>query len=368
MNILFTCAGRRNYLLHYFRDVLSGNGRILAADSNESAAAMVEADAAFLVPRVESPDYIPTLLTLCEQQKVGMLIALNDNELSILAEAKHSFMRIGTQVVVSSPGVIALTADKLATAELAKELGIATPTSYLHVDTALKAIERGELCFPLFVKPRWGSASLGVECVYDIDELNWAWQRGLRRLPRNSLQQYADRKDGLLIQSALSGQEYGLDVVNDLQGRYQTTFVKRKLGMRSGETDQAVTEDRPELVALGRRLGETLKHVGNLDCDVFLDAGRPYLLELNPRFGGGYPFSAAAGADVPSALLAWADGKAPPMHWDAIRHNVISSKCERIVSLDRSVAPVAEATPSAVETCNTFMNQFPLAAMAFYWR
>lgn len=365
MNILFTCAGRRNYLLHYFRDALSGSGRVLAADSNENAPAMVEADAAFLVPRVESPDYIPTLLTLCEQQKVGMLIALNDNELSILAEAKHRFIRIGTQVVVSSPGVIALAADKLATAEFAKELGVATSTSYLDVDTALKAIERGELCFPLFVKPRWGSASLGVECVYDIDELSWAWQQGLRRLPRNSLQQYADREGGLLIQSALSGQEYGLDVVNDLQGRYQTTFVKRKLGMRAGETDQAVTENRPELVALGRRLGETLKHVGNLDCDVFLDAGKPYLLELNPRFGGGYPFSAAAGANVPSALIAWAGGKAPPLHWDAIRHNVMSSKCERLVSIERSAASIAEVTPSVISTYNTFINELPSAAMAF---
>lgn len=365
MNILFTCAGRRNYLLHYFRDALSGSGRVLAADSNENAPAMMEADAAFLVPRVESPNYICSLLTLCKEQKVGLLIALNDNELSILAESRQRFMHIGTQVAVSSPEIIALAADKLATANFARELGIATPTSHLHFDTALKAIERGELCFPLFVKPRWGSASLGVECVYDIDELRWAWHQGLRRLPRNSLQQYADRKDGLLIQSALKGQEYGIDVVNDLQGRYQATFVKRKLGMRSGETDQAVTENHPELVALGRCLGETLKHVGNLDCDVFLDAGKPYLLELNPRFGGGYPFSAAAGADVPSALIAWAGGKAPPPHWDAIRHNVMSSKCERIVSLDRSPSPVTEGVTNAISSCNTSINGLVLTAMAF---
>lgn len=69
MNILFTCAGRRNYLLHYFRDALSGSGRVLAADSNENAPAMMEADAAFLVPRVESPNYICSLLTLCKEQK-----------------------------------------------------------------------------------------------------------------------------------------------------------------------------------------------------------------------------------------------------------------------------------------------------------
>ncbi|WP_167470089.1 ATP-grasp domain-containing protein [Vreelandella andesensis] len=366
MNILFTCAGRRNYLLHYFRDALSGSGRVLAADSNKNAAAMIEADAAFLVPRVESPDYIPTLLTLCEQQKVGMLIALNDNELFILSEAKHRFRRIGTQVVVSSPGVIALAADKLATADFATELGIATPASYLHVDTALKAVEQGELCFPLFVKPRWGSASLGVECVNDIDELRWAWQLGLRRLPRNSLQPYAAREDGLLIQNALRGQEYGIDVVNDLEGRYQTTFVKRKLGMRSGETDQAVTENCPELVALGRRLGEALKHVGNLDCDVFMGAGKPCLLELNPRFGGGYPFSAAAGADVPSALIAWAKGKAPPLHWDAIRHNVMSSKCERIVSINRSATPVSEETPSVKSPYETTANNFATTPMALF--
>jgi carbamoyl-phosphate synthase large subunit len=365
MNILFTCAGRRNYLLRYFRHALSGDGRVLAADSNENAAAMVEADDAFIVPRVESPDYIPTLLSLCEQQKVGMLLALNDNELPILAKAKQRFMRIGTQVVVSSPEVVALAADKLATADFARQLGMATPTSYMRLDTALKAIEQGELSFPLFVKPRWGSASLGVECVHDIDELRCAWQLGLCRLPRNSLRQYADREGGLLIQSALSGQEYGIDVVNDLQGKYQTTFVKRKLGMRCGETDQAVTENCPELVALGRHLGETLNHVGNMDCDVFLDAGTPYLLELNPRFGGGYPFSAAAGADVPSALIAWARGRSPPRHWDAIRHNVMSSKCERLVSLDCSPNSVALEAPSVTSACSTQINDFALGTMAF---
>lgn len=364
MNILFTCAGRRNYLLRYFRDALSGGGRVLAADSNENASTMVEADMAFLVPRVDSPDYIDTLLTLCKKQDVGMLLSLNDNELPILAEAKERFRRIGTQVIVSSPEIIELAADKLATLTFAHGLGIATPASHTRLDSAIEAIQHGELHFPLFVKPRWGSASLGVECVHDLEELRWAWQIGLRRLPQNSIHQCTEQEGGLLIQSALSGQEYGIDVVNDLQGRYQTTFVKRKLGMRCGETDQAVTENHPELVALGRRLGETLKHVGNMDCDVFLDAGTLYLLELNPRFGGGYPFSAAAGADVPSALIAWARGKAPPRHWDNIRFNVLSSKCERLVSLDRSSAPVTAQAPNVISARDANFKKLSLAAIA----
>ena len=124
-----------------------------------------------------------------------------------------------------------------------------------------------------------------------------------------------DLERAVLIQERIGGQEYGLDVVNDLDGRHVTTFARCKLAMRAGETDRAVTVETFELDRMGAAIGERLGHAGNLDCDVFLADGRLYVLELNPRFGGGYPFSHAAGADLPAALIAWASGKAPDPRW-----------------------------------------------------
>lgn len=132
--------------------------------------------------------------------------------------------------------------------------------------------------------------------------------------------------ESLIIQERIAGTEYGLDILNDLNGRFVTCFVKRKLGMRCGETDAAETVDDPALADFGRRIGEHLGHVGMLDVDVMVDEDGPCLLEINPRFGGHYPFAHAAGANAPAALLAWAEGREPEPSWLQAKPGVRSIK------------------------------------------
>ena len=124
----------------------------------------------------------------------------------------------------------------------------------------------------------------------------------------------------VIIQEKALGEEYGLDVVNDLEGNYVTTFVKHKLVMRSGETDIAETKKINELEKLGKNIGEKLKHRGNLDMDVFWDKSNPIILELNARFGGGYPASHIAGANIPKAYIAWASKQEPMEEWFKIKY------------------------------------------------
>jgi len=128
------------------------------------------------------------------------------------------------------------------------------------------------------------------------------------------------------------------------EGRYVTTFVKRKLSMRAEETDRAITVDDPVLSALGETLGRRLGHTGNLDCDVFVGDGEPAVVELNPRFGGGYRFSHAAGADVPAALVAWASGLTADACWLEASPGVASGKCDRLVV----AAPIARQPDCSV--------------------
>ena len=59
-------------------------------------------------------------------------------------------------------------------------------------------------------------------------------------------------------------------------------------------------------------------------------------MELNPRFGGGYPFSHAAGANVPSALIAWRRGLAPKPEWLRVRPGVLSAKDR--AEIERTIA------------------------------
>lgn len=333
-NVLLTCAGRRNYLVGYFREALAGRGRVLVADASPYAPAMQEADQSFTVPPVHSPDYMPTLLGLCRQQQVGLLISLNDLELPSLARHRDDFLSCGVFPVVASPEVVDLCFDKWATAAFLARLGLTAPRSFLALGACREALDRGEISFPLIVKPRWGTASIGVERPADWEELEWVWRMGHHRLARSPLARLSrDRNDCLLIQEHLPGEEYGLDIVNDLDGNYVATWVRRKLAMRAGETDQAETVSHPLLEAVGAQLARTLRQPGILDCDVFLHGEDCRVLEINPRFGGGYPFSHAAGADLPSALIAWSRGETPAPNWLQVRPGVISAKCDRLVKV-----------------------------------
>ncbi|MDR3856314.1 ATP-grasp domain-containing protein, partial [Parabacteroides sp.] len=114
----------------------------------------------------------------------------------------------------------------------------------------------------------------------------------------------------IIIQEKLTGNEFGLDVMNDLEGNNVAVSVKQKLAMRAGETDKSITIDLPEVREMGRKIGLVLKHVGNLDVDIMQRANGDYcVLELNPRFGGGYPFSYEAGVNMPKAIIQWVKGE-----------------------------------------------------------
>lgn len=333
MNVLITCAGRRNYLVEYFRKALDKRGRILVTDASPDAPAMQEADGSFVVPQVDDPAYLDSLLSICRRNAVGLLVSVNDLELPVLASARERFEQVGTRMAVSGPGVIDIAFDKWKTIRFLEKAGMPFPQTLLTLEDARRAVSQGSLRFPLVIKPRWGTASLGIFFPEDEGELELVFELARKQLSRSMLAKAstADWEHCLLIQERLSGNEYGLDIVNDLNGKHATTFVKRKLAMRAGETDRAETVDDPILERLGAQIGQALRHVGNLDCDVFLTPQGPRVLELNPRFGGGYPFSHVAGANVPAALLAWADGRYPEPHWLKVRPGVRAAKCDRLV-------------------------------------
>ena len=189
------------------------------------------------------------------------------------------------------------------------------------------------------VKPRWGMGSLSVYRAEDEAELG-VFVRKIRREIRESYLKYEAAscpKECVLLQSCAEGNEYGLDVVNDLSGRYMTTVVKRKLAMRAGETDEAVTlsPEDPEygaLSELGKAISAGFAHVGIMDVDVILNPEnmRPYVIDMNARFGGGYPFSHLAGMDLPRAYVAWAEGKEAEPAWLTPKPHVHGYKDIRI--------------------------------------
>lgn len=335
MNVLLTCAGRRTYLVNYFRTALMGQGKVIAADANRDAPAMIEADEAVCVPRVDSPNYIDVLVNICQNHHIGLLLPLNDLELPILAHAQAKLRQTGAIPVIASLEVVDICFDKWHTFCYLRDLGLRVPLTYNCLEDALIGLHEKTISFPMMVKPRWGSGSIGIALVEDEEELRATYALAKRRIMKTFLggPSSADPQHCILIQERLQGSEYGLDIINDLEGNHITTFVKRKLAMRSGETERAVTVDNEELRILGRQLGSTLKHIGNLDCDVFFAQGEiPCVLELNPRFGGGYPFSHEAGANLPAALIAWASGQRPAPEWFVVQPGVLGAKYDLLAT------------------------------------
>ncbi len=310
MNILFTCAGRRTYLLNYFRNSLSEGDKIIATDLQLSAPALQAADFKEQVPAVYSPEYIGITLDICRKYSVDAVISLNDLELPILANNKSRFEEIGVNVIISSPEVIDLCFDKYKTAQWIESIGLKAPKTFIDLAVVKTALESGEVSFPLFLKPRWGSGSIGLETCEDMDELDLYYPLLLKKIKKTILSTASVGNHYVMIQEKLTGKEYGLDVMNDLEGNNVGVSVKEKLSMRAGETDKAVTVNLPDVQEMGATIGRKLKHIGNLDVDIMRRANGDYcVLELNPRFGGGYPFSHEAGVDFPKAIIAWLKGE-----------------------------------------------------------
>jgi carbamoyl-phosphate synthase large subunit len=313
MNVLLTCAGRRNYLVDYFKEALEGQGKVYAVNSTPEATSMIVADGAFVAPPLYKDGYIDYLLTICKKYDIKLLVSLFDLELPVIAANKNQFEEIGVAVAVSSPEVINICNDKVRTVRFTENLNLQTLFTTVDPDEATRNIKKEEVTFPLYIKPRWGMGSIAMQQADSLEELKVLFEKVHRDLKDSYLKHYPkiDFDTSVVIQEQAKGQEYGLDIVNNFEGNYVTTFVKRKLAMRSGETDGAVTEYVPELHELGQKIGENLGHVGNLDTDVFWDGSQATILEMNARFGGGYPFSYLAGANLPQVYLNWVQEDTP---------------------------------------------------------
>lgn len=335
MNILLTCVGRRNYLAQYFKEACGDKGVVVGVDRDMTAPALADCDIVCEVPPIVSPDYIDDILGICQHHDIDMLVSLNDMELPVIARHKDKFKEIGVTPIVSDEALIDMCFDKYKSFEWLVENGFDTPYTVLDIDDAKVAIDASRLSFPLIVKPRWGSASTCVFTVHSVEEMELAYGLTQHQLTRNLLKDVSKKgSQNIVIQQKLSGKEYGIDVLNDLSGQNRQILVKQKIAMRSGETDKACLVRRPILEKLGADIGSKTGHIGNLDCDAFLIDGKAYVLELNPRFGGGYPYSHLAGADFPRAIVGWVEGNTGMPKPKELEYDVVYAKSENLSRMD----------------------------------
>jgi len=335
MNILLTSVGRRSYLVKYFKQVLGNDGEVHVSNSSALTPAFSYADKSTVTPLIYDKNYIPYLLNYCKKNRIHAIISLFDIDLPVLSENKQLFNDIGVRVVVSDKSVIDICNDKLETYKFLVRNGFNAPKTYISLRDALNSIKIGEIKYPVIVKPRWGMGSIGVYEAENEEELLVLYKKALSNIKNSYLIYESKNKidESVIIQEKLAGQEYGLDVINDLNANYQNTIVKVKYSMRSGETDCAETVDNPLLKKLGASISNKLRHIGNLDVDVFICKHTPYILEMNARFGGGYPFSHMAGVNLPRAIVHWLKGEKAPMSLFKEEIGILSHKDIDVISI-----------------------------------
>ncbi|MCK8816295.1 ATP-grasp domain-containing protein [Natroniella sulfidigena] len=288
MNILMTSAGRRTQLIKYFQQELREKGNIVAVDCNQTAPALYIADKSYIVPRIDDPNYLDKLKDICKDENVKAIISLLDPELSLLATKKEEFKEIGVEVIISESNVIETCFDKYKMFNFLKAHNFKTPKTYIDIANFEKDLKDNEIDFPVFVKPRNGSASLGINKVSNIDELKLLLKHN----------------EELLIQEYMDGQEYGVDVYVDIISQeIISIFLKKKIRMRAGETDKAVSIKNKKLFNLIKEFIEKLGVVGQADIDVFVVDGEFYISEVNPRFGGGCLIAYECGENSPQYII-----------------------------------------------------------------
>jgi carbamoyl-phosphate synthase large subunit len=274
MNILICSAGRRVKLIEYFKEELHKvDGKVVAVDCDIAAPALYHADHFEIAPRINQPGYIQYIKELCMKYKINAVMSLIDPELALLAEFREEFEKEGIQVIVSNKDVVDICFDKYLTYQFLRSHEIPAIPTYSSIYEAMLDLGEENIDFPLIVKPRKGSASIGIHKIHSEKEL----------------MAFKSVNKEIIIQPFIAGEEFGVDCYIDLITKETTNiFLKRKIKMRAGETDKSISVSDSALKELIEKLIIALKPIGPIDIDCFKTKNGYVVSEINPRFGGGY--------------------------------------------------------------------------------
>ncbi|WPL11321.1 MULTISPECIES: ATP-grasp domain-containing protein [Thiorhodovibrio] len=324
MNVLLLSCGAKVPLVRAWREATAEcGGRLTAVDCARDAAALFDADQAFLLPHCNQPDWAPTLLELCERQRIAVLVPTADVELAPVAALTPALADIGTQALVSPASALALCADKMHFAEFCLQHGFPIPplvesawesTEGLetassgritiqaptglgapeHLGASALAADESSACpptasRPVFVRPRLGRQP---DCT------------GLVRTRARLAAMRADCPE-LLVQQAMDAPEYSVDALLDWDGTPLQAVARQRLRIRGGEACTSRVESVPALTELALALSQALGLIGHVMMQAFWTPEEgAHVIEVNARFGGASSLSIAAGLDSPRRLLA----------------------------------------------------------------
>lgn len=268
-----------------FRKSMEAVSHIIATDNSPYAPALFFADKQYIVPRINDPDYIDVIMDICQKEKINAVTTFIDPEIMILAENRERFKKLGVEVLAPYTETAKLCFDKYEMFKFLRACGIRTPMTWGTFDEVKKALDSGEVMFPVFVKPRTGSGSLGARRVSDLETLHASFEND----------------PSLIAQEMMTGKGcFDLDAdvyVDTISHKPVAIFSKRKISTTIGGANKTISFKDQKLFDFVQEALRYFQFNGPIDVDFFYKNGEYYLSEVNPRFGGAYLHAYGAGVD-----------------------------------------------------------------------
>lgn len=282
MNILMCSVGRRGELLKNFRKTMGDEGKIIATDLSEYAPALYFADKQYIVPRIDDENYIDVILDICKKEQINAVTTFIDPEIEVLSRNRGKFESLGVEVLAPYEETASLCFDKYLMFRHLQKNGIPTVMTWGDTEEFNEAFDAGRVEFPVFVKPRTGSGSVGARKITTMDELVVV----MKEDPSLIIQEYMDCID-------LDADVY----IDTVSHEAVAAFSKKKIETRIGGASKTISFKDDKLFEFIREICTVLKFNGPVDMDFFCKDGKYYLSEINPRFGGAYLHAYGAGVD-----------------------------------------------------------------------
>ena len=283
INILILSAGRRVELIRCFdeaRNRLEIKGGIYAMDASQLAPALYFADEKIIAPPIsENDEYIACIIESCKKYGIDLIVPTIDTDLILLAERREEIeSATDAKLLISSAEVIKICRDKKNTQKFLEDNGFSVPKMISD-----KEINRGDVKWPVFIKPLDGSSSVNAFRADDKEELD-TFKRIIG-------------EGKYIIQDFMEGTEYTVDAFVDFDGEPITVVPRIRIAVRSGEILKGRIAKNETIIEDVIRLLKVLKPIGHITLQCMETEHGIKYIEINPRFGGGAPMSIKAGAD-----------------------------------------------------------------------
>ncbi|MHA1286375.1 MAG: ATP-grasp domain-containing protein [Candidatus Thorarchaeota archaeon] len=261
--------------------------QVIGMDSNSLSAGFKFSKEYYVIPEAKEENFIESLMKICTEDSIDILIPTVDEELPILSMNKSMFEERGVRIIISSPDTINSCIDKYAFYEKLKELHISTPRTWLIQELPRK------LDFPLIVKPRIGRGSRNTFICHDQEDLNYALKKS----------------HNPIVQEFIEGGEYTIDSISDLKGSVLKIVPRKRIEIKGGVSWKGETVHSPEIIRKTRNLLEKLGIIGPACTQAILVNGEVSFFEVNPRIGGTTSLSIAAGVNIVHIMIKLAKGE-----------------------------------------------------------